>query len=90
MKVQTVNPPPLLKWSRSGITLLSSSQKSALKTTSYGTGELIADALRQGIRNITAAIGGSATNDGGIGAMSALGFRFLDKNDKEVIPTENT
>ncbi len=71
----------------SGITLLSSSQKSALKTTSYGTGELIADALRQGIRNITAAIGGSATNDGGIGAMSALGFRFLDKNDKEVIPT---
>lgn len=71
----------------SGITLLSSSQKSALKTTSYGTGELIADALRQSIRNITAAIGGSATNDGGIGAMSALGFRFLDKNDKEVIPT---
>jgi glycerate kinase len=71
----------------SGITLLSSAQKSALKTTSYGTGELIADALRQGIRNITAAIGGSATNDGGIGAMSALGFRFLDKNDKEVVPT---
>lgn len=71
----------------SGITLLSSSQRNALKTTSYGTGELIADALKQGIRNITATIGGSATNDGGIGAMSALGFRFLDKNGKEVIPT---
>ena len=71
----------------SGITLLSPSQKSALRTTSYGTGELIADALRQGIRNITVTIGGSATNDGGIGAMSALGFRFLDKNGKDIMPT---
>lgn len=71
----------------SGITLLPASKRSALATTSYGTGELIADALRQGIRHITVAIGGSATNDGGMGAMTALGFRFLDKNDREVIPT---
>lgn len=71
----------------SGLTLLPVSQRSALTTTSYGTGELIADALKQGIRNITVAIGGSATNDGGTGAMAALGFQFLDKNDKEVTPT---
>ena len=71
----------------SGITLLPASQRSALTTTSYGTGELIADALKQGIRDITVAIGGSATNDGGMGAMAALGFRFLDKNNKDVVPT---
>ena len=71
----------------SGLTLLSASQRSALTTTSYGTGELIADALKQGIRHITIAIGGSATNDGGMGAMAALGFRFLDKDGKEVTPT---
>ncbi|MDE6064837.1 MAG: glycerate kinase [Lachnospiraceae bacterium] len=71
----------------SGLPLLSASQRSALTTTSYGTGELIADALKQGIRHITIAIGGSATNDGGMGAMAALGFRFLDKDGKEVTPT---
>lgn len=71
----------------SGLTLLSPSRRSALKTTSYGTGELLADALRQGIRNITVAVGGSATNDGGMGAMAALGFRFLDKQGRDVVPT---
>lgn len=71
----------------SGLTLLRPDQRCALKTTSYGTGELIADALKLGIRKITTAIGGSATNDGGMGAMAALGFRFLDKNDKEVTPS---
>lgn len=71
----------------SGITLLSGSQRNALKTTSYGTGELIADALKQGIRDITVALGGSATNDGGVGAMAALGFRFLDKGGKDITPT---
>lgn len=70
----------------SGLTLLSPSQRNALKTTSYGTGELIADALKQGVRSITAAIGGSASNDGGMGAMAALGFRFLDNHDRDVTP----
>ena len=70
----------------SGLTLLSPARRNALKTTSYGTGELIADALKQGARNITAAIGGSATNDGGMGAMAALGFRFLDNHDRIVTP----
>ena len=70
----------------SGLTLLSPDRRNALKTTSYGTGELIADALKQGVRSITAAIGGSATNDGGMGAMAALGFRFLDSHDRVVTP----
>ncbi len=72
--------------SASGLTLLSPDKRNALKTSSYGTGELIADALKQVVRNITAAIGGSATNDGGMGAMAALGFRFLDNHDRDVVP----
>lgn len=71
----------------SGLTLLPAAQRNALITTSYGTGELIADALRQGIKDITIAVGGSATNDGGAGAMAALGFRFLDENGRDVTPT---
>ena len=71
----------------SGITLIPQTPGMALLTTSYGTGELIADAIKKGCNNITVAIGGSATNDGGCGAMAALGFRFLDKEGKEVIPT---
>lgn len=71
----------------SGITLIPSAPGAALITSSYGTGELIADALKKGCRDITIAIGGSATNDGGCGAMAALGFRFLDKEGNDVKPT---
>lgn len=62
----------------SGLPLVPEDQRNPRKTTSYGTGMLIADALDQGIRDIMIGIGGSATNDGGMGAMSALGIRFLD------------
>jgi len=62
----------------SGITLIPAARRNPLKTTTYGTGELIRDALHQGCKNITIALGGSATNDGGMGAMCALGVRFLD------------
>ena len=62
----------------SGLPLLTEGERNPAKTTSYGTGELIAAALKAGCRNITIAIGGSATNDGGMGCMSALGVRFLD------------
>lgn len=62
----------------SGLPLLAEGERNPEKTTSYGTGELIAAALRAGHRDITVAIGGSATNDGGMGCMSALGVRFLD------------
>ena len=62
----------------SGLPLLTEGERNPAKTTSYGTGELIAAALKAGCKDITIAIGGSATNDGGMGCMSALGVRFLD------------
>lgn len=54
--------------------------KRPLDATTYGVGEMIADALRRGCRNFIIGIGGSATNDGGIGMLTALGYEFLDKN----------
>lgn len=58
--------------------------KNPLVTTTYGTGQLIRAALDKGCREILLGIGGSATNDGGIGCVSALGARFLDDNGDEV------
>lgn len=71
----------------SGITLIPAASCNPLKTTTYGTGELIKDAMRRGCKHITISIGGSATNDGGIGAMKALGVRFLDKDGNELSGT---
>ena len=68
----------------SGIMLVSPEERNPLDTTTYGVGELIKDAIDQGIRNFVIGIGGSATNDGGIGMLSALGFEFLDKSGKSV------
>lgn len=68
----------------SGLTLIPESSRSPMDTTTYGTGELILDALRQGYRDIVLAVGGSATNDGGMGAMCALGVRFLDRDGMEL------
>ena len=62
----------------SGLVLVPEEKRDPLITTSYGTGELIRDAMDRGARNITVAIGGSATNDGGMGCMSALGYVFRD------------
>lgn len=58
--------------------------RNPLNTTTLGTGELIADALDEGYRKLSIAIGGSATNDGGMGAMRALGVRFLDREGNEL------
>ena len=58
--------------------------KNPLLTTTYGTGQLISAALDKGCREILLGIGGSATNDGGIGCVAALGARFLDDNGEEV------
>ena len=69
----------------SGLTLLSDSERDPMKATSYGTGELVRDALIKGFRDITVAIGGSATNDGGMGFLSALGARFMDE-EGNVLP----
>lgn len=61
-------------------------QNDPLLATSYGSGELILDALDKGCKHIILGIGGSATNDGGIGCLTALGVRFLDENNVEVEP----
>jgi glycerate kinase len=57
------------------------------KTSTYGVGQLIADASRRGCGKIIIGLGGSCTNDFGTGAASALGVRFTDSNDREFIPT---
>ena len=62
----------------SGLPLLSSEERNPLKTSTYGTGQLIADALDRGCRKFLIGIGGSATNDAGMGMLQALGYRFLD------------
>lgn len=64
----------------SGITLISKEELNPLKTTTFGLGELIKDAISKGCRNFIIGIGGSATNDGGVGMLQALGFEFQDKN----------
>ena len=64
--------------SASGLTLLAPSERNPLITTTYGTGQMLVDALNRGCRHFLIGIGGSATNDGGIGMLSALGYRFLD------------
>lgn len=67
-----------------GITLVTDKERNPLNTTTYGVGEMIADAVKRGCRNFIIGIGGSATNDGGIGMLQALGFEFLDKSGKNV------
>ena len=59
-------------------------RENPLKTTTYGTGELIKDALSKGCTNIIIGIGGSATNDGGIGMAAALGVKFLNEDASEI------
>lgn len=68
----------------SGLPLVPVSERNIRRASTYGTGELIADALNQGIRKFHIAIGGSATNDGGIGCAAALGAKFLDRDGQEL------
>lgn len=70
----------------SGITLLSPEKRNPLKTSSYGVGQMILDAYHKGCRRFLIGIGGSATNDGGIGMLSALGFRFTKEDGEEILP----
>ena len=60
----------------SGLKLLQNTDRNCMKTTTFGTGELIADALERGAKEIILGIGGSATNDGGMGMANALGYKF--------------
>lgn len=67
-----------------GITLVPDEKKNPLYTTTYGVGEVIKDAIGKGCRRFIIGIGGSATNDGGIGMLQALGFGFMNKNGQPV------
>ena len=70
--------------SASGLPLLNPDERNPLRTSTYGTGEMIADALARGCRKFLVGIGGSATNDGGMGMLRALGFRFIDAAGREL------
>ena len=70
----------------SGIELLKQSERNCLITSTYGTGELIKDALEKGAKEIILTVGGSATNDAGTGMASALGYEFVDGNGKKIEP----
>lgn len=68
----------------SGLPLIPADRRNPMKTTSFGTGELIRDALDRGCRNFIIGLGGSATNEAGLGMLQALGVRFFNKEGKEV------
>ncbi|MGJ7919065.1 glycerate kinase family protein [Neobacillus sp. LXY-4] len=70
--------------SASGIELINKEQRNPLVTTTYGTGQLIKQALDNGVTRILIGIGGSATNDGGVGMLQALGVSFKDQNGAEL------
>ena len=66
------------------------SEKNARTSTTYGVGELILDAYKNGFRKFYVALGGSATNDGGCGLLSALGIKFFNQDNKEFVPVGET
>ena len=70
----------------SGLALLKNNERNPLKTTTYGLGEIINDAINNGCEKIYVGVGGSATNDGGIGCFSALGFKFIDRSGNIIYP----
>lgn len=67
-----------------GITLIDAKDRNPMNTTTYGVGEMIKDAIGKGCRHFFIGIGGSATNDGGIGMLQALGYGMLDTEGKQV------
>lgn len=70
----------------SGITLIDKEALDVMQASTYGTGELIKDAIEKGVRKLYIGLGGSATNDGGIGLAAALGIRFLDETGRFLEP----
>lgn len=72
--------------SAAGLPLLSEEERNPMHTTTYGVGEMILDAMDEGCRRFLFGIGGSSTNDGGAGMLSALGFEFLDENEAPISP----
>lgn len=70
----------------SGITLIDKEALDVMQASTYGTGELIKDAIEKGVSKLYIGLGGSATNDGGIGLAAALGIRFLDETGRFLEP----
>lgn len=70
--------------SAAGITLIKPENRNPLYTTTYGVGQIIKDAINKGCRRFIIGIGGSATNDGGVGMLQALGYEFLDENGQPI------
>ncbi len=70
--------------SAAGLTLVPEQKRNPLHTTTYGLGEMIRDAIMQGCQCFIIGLGGSATNDGGVGMLQALGYRFVDKYGEDV------
>ncbi|MBO4641579.1 MAG: glycerate kinase [Bacteroidaceae bacterium] len=67
-----------------GLTLVDNEKRNPRKTTTYGLGEQMQNAIQRGCRNLIIGIGGSCTNDGGTGMLQALGYRFINKEGKEI------
>ena len=67
-----------------GITQVTDKERNPLYTTTYGVGQMIADAIHKGCRRFIMGIGGSATNDGGVGMLQALGYDFLDEEGNQI------
>ena len=74
----------------SGLELIKEEEKNPWKATTYGTGQLISDAIDKGCKQILIGLGGSATNDGGVGVLQALGGKALDSEKRNVEPGANT
>lgn len=72
--------------SASGLPLISEEERDPRKASTYGTGELIKDAIKRGCREFIIGIGGSATNDAGVGMLAALGYEFLDEKENILTP----
>lgn len=70
----------------SGLPLVPAKSRNPMNTTTFGTGQLISDALDKGCKKIVIGLGGSATNDGGMGMLTALGIKFLDADGTELLP----
>jgi glycerate kinase len=70
----------------SGLALLQPNERNPLLTSTFGTGELIKDALRRNVEKVILGIGGSATTDGGMGVAAALGYRFFDETGQQLSP----
>jgi glycerate 2-kinase len=68
----------------SGLMLVAPSKRNPMYTTTYGLGEQIRDAIKRGYRHIVISLGGSATNDGGVGMLQALGWQFYDETGQEI------